>query len=106
MYNMSCHVNFDDLEEIFLEYVKTEPGPSGTVLSQAAFNLMKLTAAINYKTVDPVVRHEKNTVGNIVWALIAAGLGIWVIMLNKRLYYLGSLPPPVFNREPGKKKKK
>ena len=26
MYNMSCHVNFDDLEEIFLEYVKTEPG--------------------------------------------------------------------------------
>ena len=22
MYNMSCHVNFDDLEEKFLEYVK------------------------------------------------------------------------------------
>jgi hypothetical protein len=23
---MSCHVNFDDLEEIFLEYVKSAPG--------------------------------------------------------------------------------
>lgn len=26
MYNMSCHVNFEDLEEMFLEYVKSAPG--------------------------------------------------------------------------------
>ena len=87
-------------------YVKTEPGPSDTVLSQAAFNLMRLTAAVNYKTVDPVVRHEKNTVGNLVWGFVVAALVIWLIMLNKRMYYLSSMPPPVFNREPGKKKKK
>jgi len=87
-------------------YVKTELGPNDTVLSQAAYNLLRLTAAINYKTVDPVVRHETNTVGNIVWGVVVAALAIWLIMLNKRIYYLSSLPPPVFNREPGKKKKK
>jgi len=87
-------------------WVKTETGPDDTFVSLSAYNLGAMTAAISHVRPDRLAQGESTAFGNIIWGVVVAGLLIWVFMLNKKTYYLSSMPQPVFDKDRKKKKKK